>query len=265
MKREDEVVENRYAVPGLERGLRILQLFDRHQTTLGAPEVAKSLGIPRTTVFRLMQTLEHLGFLERADRQFRLGPAVLRLGFEYLASLELTDVARPLLERLRDATGFSSQLVIRDGLDVVVVLKSAAPTTFASSVNVGTRLPAHATILGRAILADMEDAELKALYADGRLPAASRNTPKTVADLRKVLAEDRARGYAISESFYETGISGVAAPVRDHTGRAIAAISVVVPKVTLDPKELRDSLVQQVLGTAAALSNRLNYRPAVAA
>jgi len=265
MKRDAAVLQNRYAVPGLDRGLRILQLFDRRQTRLGAPEVAKALGIPRTTVFRLMQTLEHLGFLERDDRQFRLGPAVLRLGFEYLASLELTELARPLLERLRDATGFSAQLVIRDACDVVVVLKSAAPSSFASSVNVGTRLPAHATILGRTMLADLTEAELKALYGESRLPAASRNAPQTLAELRRMLADDRVCGYTMSESLYENGISGVAAPVRDQSGRVAAAISVVVPRATLDPKALRDSLVQQVLATAATLSHRLNYRPAVAA
>src|SRR5688572_15436330 len=119
--------KNRYIVPGLERGLRLLQLFSRQQRTLGAPEIAKALGVPRSTVFRLIQTLEQLDFLERAaNGSYQLGPAVLRVGFEYLASLEITELARPIVEKLRDRTGFAAQLSVRDGRDAVVVLKMSA-------------------------------------------------------------------------------------------------------------------------------------------
>ena len=126
----------RYNVPGLERGLRMLQLFDRNHKLLTAAEMARALAIPRSTAFRLAQTLEFLGFLERDGDRYRVGPAVLRLGFEYIASLEVTELARPLIERLRDATDLSAQLVIRDGREVVVVLKASPSSTFASNVTV---------------------------------------------------------------------------------------------------------------------------------
>lgn len=254
--------EHRYAVPGLERGLAILQLFDRNRTSLGAADVARELGIPRTTVFRLMQTLAHLEFLERDDRQFRLGPAILRLGFEYLASLELTELAQPILERLRDGSGFSTQLVIRDRTEVVVVQKASMPSTFASTVTVGSRLPAHTTVIGRMLLADLDDAALRELYPATQLPGPSERGPRSFADLRRMLAEDRARGYAVSESFYETGISAVAVPVRDGTNRVVATLSIVVPRANLAPPELRERLVRQVREAAQELSNRLNYRAA---
>lgn len=255
--------EHRYAVPGLERGLAILQLFDRQRTSLSAADVARALDIPRSTVFRLMQTLEHLGFLERDDRQFRLGPAILRLGFEYLASLELTELARPMLERMRDDSGYTTQLVIRDGADVVIVLKASVPSGFASNVTVGSRLPAHATVIGRMLLVDLDDAALAALYPEPRLARVNDKTPRTLADLRRTLADDRARGYAVSESNYEAGISAVAAPVRDGGGKIVAAISIVVPRPTLAPSGERDRLVSLARETADALSHRLNYRPAV--
>src|SRR5450830_376738 len=100
---EDESQE-KYLVPGLERGLRLLCEFSRQDKTLSAPELARRLDVPRSTVFRLLTTLERMGFVERNDggRDYRLGMAVLRLGFEYLASLELTEIGRPLLDRLRD-------------------------------------------------------------------------------------------------------------------------------------------------------------------
>jgi len=122
---EDTTAGASYLVPGLERGLRILAEFSARKPILGAPELSKRIGIPRTTTFRLLQTLESLGFLERVndDRNFRLGVAVLRLGFEYLSSLELTDFAAPILERLRDATGLNAHLLIRDQRDVVFVAR----------------------------------------------------------------------------------------------------------------------------------------------
>jgi DNA-binding IclR family transcriptional regulator len=193
--------KNRYIVPGLERGLRLLQLFSRQQRTLGAPEIAKALGVPRSTVFRLIQTLEQLDFLERAaNGSYQLGPAVLRVGFEYLASLEITELARPIVEKLRDRTGFAAQLSIRDGREAVVVLKMSAASAFASTVQVGTRFPVHATAYGRVLISDMKADELKKLLPDVRLPSASPNTPKTPAALAKLLADDRARGYVVSES-----------------------------------------------------------------
>jgi DNA-binding IclR family transcriptional regulator len=257
---------NRYLVPALERGLRLLRLFRRDRTEIAPPDMARELALPRSTVFRLLQTLEHVGCVERAESgAYRLGPGVLRLGFEYLASLEVTDLARPVVERLRDDTGCSAQLVSRDGRDVVIVLKAAGPGTFASNVSVGTRLPAHATILGRTLLAGVTDAELARLYPEPRLPEVSPRTPRTLAELRKLLREDAARGYTVSESFFEHGISAVAAPVRDHRGAVVAAVSLTIQKANLEPRELRDRLVQQVRGAAAEISERLNYRAAVAA
>jgi DNA-binding IclR family transcriptional regulator len=253
--------DNRYLVPALERGLRLLQLFSRERTELTAPEIARELELPRASVFRIVQTLEGMGFLERHGNAYRLGPAVLRLGFEYLASLELTEIARPLIERLRDEADSSAQLVVRDGREAVVVLKAASPSMFASNVSVGTRFPAHATILGRALLSELDEDALKALFPESRLKAFSANTPKTVAELKRLLAEDRKRGYVLSESFFERGISAIAAPVRDEQGAVVAAVSTTVQRPTLDPKEYRERLVALVVKAAADLSHRLNFRP----
>jgi DNA-binding IclR family transcriptional regulator len=255
----------RYNVPGLERGLRMLQLFDRNHKLLTAAEMARALALPRSTAFRLAQTLEFLGFLGRDGDRYRVGPAVLRLGFEYIASLEVTELARPVIERLRDATDLSAQLVIRDGREVVVVLKASPSSTFASNVTVGTRLPAHATILGRVLLGDVDDQILRRLYPESALPRVSPKSPRTLSELKRLVREDHARGYAVSESFFEHGVSAVAAPVRDQSGGIVAAVSVTSQRPALEPRELRERLVAQVLGAAAELSRQLNYRPAAAA
>lgn len=257
--------QSRYRVPGLERGLQILQLFDRQQTRLTPPDMARALGIPRSTVFRLLQTLEQLGFVERQDSGYQLGPAVLRLGFEYVASLAISDVARPAVEGLRDETGFSAQLMIRDGRDAVCVLKAASTSAFASNVNVGTRLPAHATIFGRMLLCDLPERELLAIFPEARLAGHSPQTPRTVAELARLLREDRSRGHAVSESFFEHSISAIAAPVRDQSGKIVAATGITVPQPRIEPAALRARLIKQVSASAARLAHRLNFRPAEAA
>ncbi|MBN3752577.1 IclR family transcriptional regulator [Paraburkholderia sp. Tr-20389] len=262
---EEDRSEANYRVPGLERGLRILTEFSPREPVLGAPELSKRLGIPRTTVFRLLQTLESLGFLERADRDrnYRLGVAVLRLGFEYLSSLELTDLGLPLIEALRDATGLTTHIVIRDGRDVVFVAKaqSHAPVFSSVKVNVGTRLPAHATTHGHVLMGDLSLDELRALYPEQNLERFTKHTPETVEELYERVKDDAMRGFAISESSFENGISVISAPVRNDTGRIAAVITTTIPRGHIDASLLDSGLIDKVRNAAEQLSLRLNYRP----
>jgi DNA-binding IclR family transcriptional regulator len=265
---EDASLDGRggpYLVPGLDRGLRILMEFSPREPVLGAPELARRLEIPRTTVFRLLQTLESLGFLERADKDksYRLGVAVLRLGFEYLSSLELTDFGAPIIERLRDETGFTSHIVIRDGRDIVFVAKAQSYESGFSSVrvHVGTRLPAHATVHGRLLMSGLSFKELKALFPESKLQHYTDRTPRTVTQLYKLIQEDIQRGFVVSESSFERGISVVTAPVRDDAGQVTAVITVTIPRAEITARELASGLVEKVRAAADELSLRLNYRP----
>ena len=250
---------SRYAVPGLERGLNILRLFSRARRAISPPDMARELGIPRSTVFRLVQTLEEMGFLQRAEngRDYALGPAVLSLGFEYLGSLDLVELANPILARLRDATGCSAHLAIRRDTDVIYLARHASRSAISSSVNVGTALPAHATIMGRVMLADLADGELRALYAGRTLARFSDQTPTSLAALRTLLVDDRRRGHAIGTAFFERGVSAVAAPVRDHTGRVVAALNVTTLDATLDARRLAGEIKDRVCAAAEALSAQL--------
>jgi len=254
-----------YLVPGLERGLRILAEFSAREPVLGAPELSKRIGIPRTTTFRLLQTLEALGFLERAngDRYFRLSVAVLRLGFEYLSSLELTDIGTPILERLRDTTGLSTHLLIRDQRDVVFVAKAQTHEPMFSSVkvHVGTRLPAHATVHGQVLMGDLSFEELRQLYPEPQLQRFTERTPATVEELYGRVRESAALGYAVSEASFERGISVVSAPVRDQSGKIAAALTITIPRSDIGEVAEREPLVIAVCQAALDLSERLSYRP----
>jgi DNA-binding IclR family transcriptional regulator len=255
-----------YNVPGLERGLRILSAFSGEDASFDAAELSRRLAIPRTTTFRLLQTLESLGYLEpdhaNGRRHYRLGRGVLRLGFEQLSGQDLTDHGLPLIEALRDETGFTTHLLIRDGREVVFVAKaqSYAPAFGSVKLLVGSRLPAHATTHGHLLMGDLTLTELQALYPEPQLQRFTEHTPAGVAELHRQIRTDAARGYAIGESSFEFGISVVSAPVRNHRGRIAAVVAATVPAARIAQNLLEHGLIERVVQTAAALSARLNYR-----
>ena len=253
----------RYVVPALAHGLDVLALFSRERPTLTAPDVCAALGLPRATVFRLLVTLERAGYVLRAadERTFRLGPGLLNRGFTYLASLDLSEIGQPALQKLRDRTGLSAHLAVRDGREVVYVARVAALTTVASSVQIGTRFPAHATIMGRMLLLDQTDEELRALFPERKLPQVTPQTPVTLADLKAVLAEDRARGYGVSQSFFERGVSAVGAPVRDGAGRVVAAINVTAVDTHIGLDAMHGEIKDAVLDAARDIGRWLAGAP----
>jgi DNA-binding IclR family transcriptional regulator len=254
--------ENRYIVPALAQGLGILSLFGGENRSFTAPEIARRLQLPRTKVFRLLQTLQSMDYVRCGEdkRHFTLGPALLRGGFEYLASLDMVEVAQPILQRLRDTTGLSSHMAIRDKREIVYVARFAARSTIASSVNIGTRFPVHATIMGRMTLCEMDDKELAALFRDHLLPRFTPQTPTTLKALKGLLAADRQRGYAVSQAFFETGVSAIAAPVRDGAGRIVAAINVTAVNAHIDEQAMHGALKQSVLEAAGEVSRWLAHR-----
>lgn len=252
--------ENRYKVPALARGLDILCAFSRKTPELSAPELTKLLDLPRSTVFRLLQTLEAGGFLESSSdgRKYRLGVGVLRMGFEFLASQSVVEVGRPLINTLSQDTNLAANLVIRDGQSIVYVISTKPRSAFASSITVGTRLPAHATVFGRVLLSDCSLAELSDIFSQP-LTATSKQTPDTLEALHALCRADAARGFGISEGFYEPSISTVAVPVRDHNSRITAAVGLTITHGNVSQGLIDTGIVEQVIVSAAELSTSLGY------
>jgi len=258
----DNTSDERYLVPGLARGLQVLGCFSRTERELTGAELSRRLQVPRASVFRLLHTLEQMGFVERVPDSpaYKLSIGVLRLGFEYLASMELTEHGRPIVEELRTLSGFSAHLVVRDGRDVVFVLKAAGPNAVFHSIQVGARVPAHATVLGRQLLSDLDEAGLRKVYPEEPLPAVTPRTPTTVKALQALIAADRASGYGISQGGFETGITTIAAPVFNEQRRVVAAVSITVPQQQISPDET-ERLVPLVRQAAQQLTERLSHLP----
>jgi DNA-binding IclR family transcriptional regulator len=252
--------DDKYLVPALQRGLELLGQFNRATPTLTGADLARNMGLPRASVFRILHTLERSGFVERVGESasYKLSIGVLRLGFEFLASMELTEYGRPVIEQLRDLSGYSAHLVVRDGRDVVFVVKAAGRSALFHSIQVGARLPAHATVLGRLLLSDLDMVALKKLYPETPLPKYTDKTPTTLAQLKTLIDKDRANGYGLSQGGFETGISTIAAPVLNDQHQVVAAISITVPAQQVDP-ELAQVLVSRVQSAAAQLTERISH------
>ena len=258
----DQKNDDRYTVPGLARGLQLLMQFNRDERELSGAELSRRMGLPRASVFRMLFTLEQSGFLERCSDgvSYKLGLSVLRLGFELLASMELTEVGRPIIDELRDRSGFSAHLVVRDARDVVFIAKAAGNNAMFHSIQVGARLPAHATVLGRTLMSDLDMAQLSKLFPETKLQKFTPKTPTDVKALKALIDQDRDRGYGVSMGGYETGISTIAAPVFNEQSRVAAAISISVPTQRIDDEVLMP-LVNLVKAAADQMTERLSHAP----
>lgn len=257
-------IENgeRYIVPGLKRGLTILQLFGDDGKVLRLADIARQLSMPRSSAFRLVYTLESLGFIERTKDGYgyRLGSRVLSLGFAYLSSAEVANIAREPLNALNRRTGLGVNLAVRDGTEIVHLIRIASRGPFTSNLQVGQRRPAHAAPMGRILLCELSAEELAALYpGDSKLERYTADTATTVDQLRRMLARDRARGYVISLGTYVPSGCSVAAPIRDVSGKIIAAINMSCARDPAVEKQLGGKLRDELLATAAEISANLGY------
>jgi IclR family pca regulon transcriptional regulator len=187
-----------------------------------AGEIAASTGLARPTTYRLLQTLHHLGFVRNVDGRFELTPYVLRLSSGYLGSNGLARRAQPVLDRLTEAVGEHTSIAVLDGDEVVSLASSNSPRSrfLAVAVQVGQRLPAAKTSLGRVLLA----------HAPDRRPDAE--PPDVREDYDRIVAQ----GYAVNDGLLEPGLRAIAAPVRDHAGAVVASVAIAVNagQVSLD-------------------------------
>lgn len=254
---------DRYMVPGLERGLRVLEQFGSARRHLSLAQIARALEAPRSSAFRIIHTLERMGYLERDEggRGYHLGTRVLSLGFEYLASLDVVDVARPELELLRDKTGASAHLAVREGSDILYLSRVPTRHHLTSSSTIGARRPAHATPMGRLLLSALPLDEMQALYGSEPLEIYTEATPRTVRELYALSHTDLARGYVVSRGSFEAGGCTVAAPVFGANGRVIAAIDISGPDAAFNLEALDTALKDDVIACAGRISARLGYRP----
>lgn len=255
--------DDKYLVPGLIRGLQVLQSFTPENREMTLSDVARRLGTTRSAAFRTVYTLAQQGYLLHNPQtaRYTLGPAVLRLGYGYLATRELVEIALPELEKLRDATDWSAHLGVRDGRFVLYMLRVPSHMGLASIVHVGSRLPAAGTTMGRVLLADLSEDDLVRLYRDETYQNAPGQTPRSLGELISQWQRDRDAQAIVQIGNFETGIASIAAPVRDIEGNVVAAINVTQAASADRIDSIEAGVRREVVRTAAAITRLLGGLP----
>ncbi len=242
------------SLQSLERGMAVIQVFSRDHPALTLSEVARLTGFTRATCRRILLTLEKLGHVRSDGRSFMLTPRVLTLGWAYLTSLNLSELAQPLMEDLVERTRESCSAATLDLPDIVYVARVPTRRIMTIALGVGARLPASATSMGRVLLAALSEAELEAYLDETPL---ERYTEHTIVDreqFKAAIATVRAQGWALVDQELEMGLRSVAAPInRAHSG-TIAAIncSAAAQRVSID--EFSERIVPALLETAKLIS-----------
>ncbi len=261
---EDLVVPGRSRdfVQSLERGLAIIRVFSAEKQSLTVSEIANISGLTRAAVRRFLLTLAELGYVSVKNNRFELTPQVLELGYSYLSALSFPEVALPHLERLVGLTAEASEGSILDRGDIVYVVRVPGPALMTISVNIGARRPAHATAMGRVLLANLPPADLDNYLAKAPLRPL---LPRTITDPRALRAEletVRRTGYALVNQELEEGLVAIAAPIRDRSGRTRAAINLsthVGRKSVDDMRRFAPLLQQTAVDIELGLRHSVNW------
>ncbi|MEV0591934.1 IclR family transcriptional regulator domain-containing protein [Nonomuraea cavernae] len=244
-------------VQSLARGLAVIRAFSATSPELTLSDVARATGLTRAAARRFLITLADLGYVRSDGRLFALTPRVLELGYAYLSSLSLPEVAAPHLERLAAEVHESASVAVLDGEDVAYVARVATARIMRVTISIGTRFPAHCTSMGRVLLAALPSELLDEFLEGAELRRLTSRTITQPAALRAELDRVRARGWAMVDQELEEGLRSIAAPIRDRTGRTVAAVNVSTHASRTTLQRARRDLLPPLLATAGRIETDL--------
>ena len=244
----------------VDRVADILEAFLWLGPELGVSELARAIGLTKATTHRLLASLRNREFVAQDpnSRRYRLGMRLWELGTVARSSMDWLAEAKPELETLAGETGETAHLAVLDDDQVLYVDKVESGHSLRMPSQVGRRLPAHCTGVGKALLAFLSEERLATLIEHRGLPRFTAHTIDDAAALRAVLAAIREAGFATDDEEIEDGLRCIAAPVRDHTGSVIAALSIAGPMSRI-PEEDTPRLAKRVIAAADGISARLGY------
>jgi IclR family pca regulon transcriptional regulator len=247
-------------VQSLERGLAVLCAFSREHPALTLSEVARDTGLPRATARRLLHTLQTLGYINADRRSFQLTPKVLDIGYAYVSSLALSDLALPTMEALSEQVHESCSAAVLDDTEIVYVARVPTKRIMTIALALGSRLPAATTSMGRVLLADLPQAERDEVLARTELVAHTDHTVTDVRQLNKIIDEAGAQGWCLVDQELEMGLRSIAAPLRDAGGRAVAAMNISTHAARVTVKQMREEFVPRLLAATQEIDERLAKR-----
>lgn len=245
----------------LERGLQVLRAFDEQDPEMRLSEVAAKTGLSPAVARRCLNTLVSLGYVAQYDRKFLLRPEVLTLGSAFLSSMNIEQVAVPPLQGLRDATGDSASLAVAAGDDILYIAHVSTTRPIRLGVNVGSRLPLHATSMGKAIMAFRPDADIETWLAGARLPRFTDHTLTDPQHLRDRLRLVRSRGYDSALDELDYGIVSVAVPIFDARRHVVASINCSTSTTRISQEELTETRLPGLRQAADQIEGALRRWP----
>lgn len=245
-------------VTSLARGLQVVRAFDVDHPVMTLSEVAKRTGLTRAAARRFLHTLRELGYVSSDGRDFRLTPHVLSLGYAYLSSMSIVEIAQPYIEDISKQVSESCSMSVLDGSDIVYVARVPAKRIMSVALSVGTRLPAHNTSMGRVLLASMDEEELDNYFSTTERAPYTQHTVTDEKALRDILAQVRADGYAAVDQELELGVRSVAVPVRARSENTLAALNVSGHAARVSMRDMRRNFLPPLQAAASAITAALS-------
>jgi IclR family pca regulon transcriptional regulator len=247
-------------VQSFARGLAVIRSFSAAAPRQTLSEVAQRTGLTRAGARRILLTLTGLGYVQQQGRHFALTPRILDLGFAYLSSLPLWNLAEPVMEALVEQVKESSSAAVLDGAEIVYVLRVPTHKIMSINLGIGSRLPALCTSMGRTLLAELDEGSIDALLADHPPTPHTARTIVDPAQLKAELARVRRQGWCLVDQELEEGLVSLAAPIRDRAGRAIAALNISGQAARTPAEQMQREFLPRLLDAAGRISRMLQMK-----
>lgn len=244
-------------VQSFARGLQVIRSFSAEAPQQTLSEVAARSGLTRAGARRILLTLQTLGYVTTDGKQFELTPRILDLGFAYLSSMPIWNLAEPVMETLAQQVGESCSAAVLEGTDIVYVLRVSTHKIMSISLGVGSRLPAYCTSMGRMLLAGLPDEEVLKRLEAAQPQALTRHTVVDTGELLAKVRSARKQGWCLVNQELEEGLVSLAAPVTDRTGRTVAALNISGQANRSSAKVMQDRMLPALLTSAQTISRLL--------
>lgn len=252
-----------YTVPPVERALKLLRYIGDGNRARNLSTVARDLEINRTTLIRLIHTLQDHRMIEEAGEGagYRLGVGLVSLGAQATEGRDIVQICHPVLSDLCRETGMSTHLGVLDGRDIIYLIRETPNSHLISNLRAGSRLPAHASSIGRTILAEMPEENLRELFSGEPVERTTDKTPTTLEAIIEQARRDRQARHAWSQGNYESGIGSCAAAIFDHSGEPVGGLNVSGPESRFSSEDVARAaqIRDAVIDAARRASDALGY------
>lgn len=244
-------------VQSFARGLEVIRSFSASAPRQTLTEVAGRSGLSRAGARRILLTLQALGYVQVEGKLFSLTPRILDLGFAYLSSMPIWNLAEPAMEALAGQVKESCSAAVLDGTDIIYVIRVSTQKIMKINLNVGSRLPAYCTSLGRMLLSALPEDELMQRLQASERTALTEHTATDVHELTARIAQARQQGWALVDQELEEGLVSMAAPITNRAGQTVAALNISGQANRTSAKVMQDTMLPNLLAAAKKVSDLL--------